>query len=207
LISRIRGKLISVSENRAEIKAGLITYEVLVPGYLETELKQELEQVIELFTLEYLENLASNQPVPKLVGFGSELEREFFEQLLKVPGIGIKTGLRAMKLSPGKMAEMIERGEAKFLAELPGLGRKSAERIVGEMKGKLERFITSASLPAMALGEDDMTAVSVLVNLGLRRSEAEELVKKARARGVSGSDELVQTALRERGRRGAEVIR
>jgi len=199
--------LISVSENRAEIKAGLITYEVLIPGYLEPELKQELDQVIELFTLEYLENLASNQPVPKLVGFGSELEREFFEQLLKVPGIGIKTGLRAMKLSPGKIAEMIERGESKFLAELPGLGRKSAERIVGELKGRLEKFTAESALPMMALGEDEMTAISALVNLGLRRSEAEELVKKARARGISGSDELVQTALRERGRRGAEVIK
>jgi Holliday junction resolvasome RuvABC DNA-binding subunit len=59
----------------------------------------------------------------------------------------------------------------------------------------------------MALGEEELTAVSVLIALGLRRGEAEAMVKKLKARGIKESDELVQTALRERGRKAAEVVR
>ena len=94
-----------------------------------------------------------------------------------------------------------------MLSELPGIGKKSAERIIAELRGKLEQFVSAEALRPMAMGEDEITAVSVLVNLGIRRMEAEELVKKVRAKGVSSRNDLVSGALKERGRKSTEVIR
>lgn len=207
MISRIRGRLLSLREGRAELKAGLLCYEVLVPGYLETELAASLEQPVEFFTLEYLEGAAGSQQVPRLVGFGSEKEREFFELLLKVPGMGIKSSLKALSIAPARFAQMVESGRPELLAELPGIGKKSAERLCSELHGKLRGFLSEEALRPLAMGEDEVTAVTILESLGLRRLEAEELVKKARAKGVSSREEIVQTALKERGRKAAEVLR
>lgn len=207
MISRIRGRLVALSEGRAELKCGLIHYEVMVPGYLEAELAGQVDQPVEFFTIDFLEGASGSQQSPRLAGFASDQERKFFEQLLKVPGMGIKTSLRALKIAPSRFAQIIESGEAKMLAELPGIGKKSAERIIAELRGKLDQFLSPQALRPMAMGEDEITAVSVLVNLGLRRMEAEELVKKVRAGGVTERNELVAGALRERGRKTTEVIR
>ena len=207
MISRIRGKLVSLLEGRAEVKCGLVCYEVMVPGYLEAELISKLEQPVEFFTFDYLEGAAGSQQVPRLVGFASDQERKFFELLLKVPGMGIKTSLKALSVAPAKFAQMVESGRPELLAELPGIGKKSAERLISELHGKLRGFLSEEALRPLAMGEDEVTAVTVLESLGLRRLEAEELVKKVRARGVSSRDEIVQTALKERGRKAAEVLR
>jgi holliday junction DNA helicase RuvA len=207
MISRIRGKLVSLEEGRAELKCGFLTYEVMVPGYLEAGLASEMDQPVEFCTMEFLENASSNQATPRLVGFGNEMERKFFEQLLKVPGMGVRTCLRVLKIAPGRFAQIIESGETGLLTELPGIGKKSAERILAELKGKLGEFLAPGAMRPASLGEEEMTAVSMLMTLGLRRSEAEELVRKMKSRGISTSQELVQTALKERGRRSSEAVR
>lgn len=210
MISRIRGKLISAGEGRAELKCGFITYQLMIPGYLEADLAGQMDEAVEFFTMEYLENAGGNQPIPRLVGFGAETEREFFELLIQVPGIGVRTALRTLKIHPARFAQMIDSGEPAMLAELPGIGKKSAERIIGELKDKVGRFVSPEAVRSRlggALDEEDLTAVSVLIGLGLRRGEAEELVRKVKARGVKSSDELVQIALKERGRKTAEVVR
>ena len=207
MISRIRGKLVSLADGRAEVKCGLVFYEVLVPGYLEAELAAAVDSQVEFHTMDYLEGANSATAVPRLVGFASDQERSFFEFLLKVPGMGIKTSLRVLKIAPARFAQLIESGNAAMLAELPGIGKKSAERIVGELRGKLGAFVSPESLRPLALGEDEMTAVTILERLGIRRMEAEELVKKVKSQGLNTRDEIVASALKERGKKTAEVIR
>ena len=208
MISRLRGKLVSVGEGRAELRAGFITYEVFIPSYLEAELRPEQEQAVELFILEFLENFSPNQFTPRLVGFGSELEREFFELLLRVPGMGVRSALKVLKIRPEKLAELIASQNISLLAELPGLGKKSAERLVSELKNQVEKFLKEKpGVGRVSLGEEEIVAVEILVELGLRRGEAEMLVRRLRSRGVSGTDQLVQQALRERGKKTAEVRR
>lgn len=207
MISRIRGKLVSAGAGRAELKCGFVTYELMIPGYLEADLVGRMEETAEFFTMEYLENASGNQPIPRLVGFGSGAEREFFELLIQVPGIGVRTALRALKIHPARFAQIIDAGEPAMLTELPGIGKKSAERIIAELRDKAARFVSPEAIRPSALGEDDLTAVSALIGLGLRRGEAEELVRKAKARGMKSSGELVQIALKERGRKTAEVVR
>ena len=208
MISRLRGKLISLGDGRAELRCGFITYQIFLPSYLEAELSTEFEQVIELYIFEFLENPSQNQYIPGLVGFGSELEREFFELLLRVPGMGVKSALKVLKLRPEKLAELIASQNISLLAELPGLGKKTAERMVSELKNQMDRFLKEKpEVARVSLGEEEIMAVEILVDLGLRRGEAETLVRRARSRGVSGTDQLVQEALRERGRKTAEVRR
>ncbi len=207
MISRIRGRLVGFGQGRAELKCGLLYYELLVPGYLEPELASRMDQQAEFFTIDYLEGASGSQQTPRLAGFGSEKERDFFEFLLKVPGMGMKTALKALSIHPSKFAQLVESGRPEMLAELPGIGKKSAERIIAELHGKLEQFIAPDALKPMALGEDEVTAVTILEGLGIRRFEAEEWVKKARSRGIRSRDELVQVVLRERGKRAAEVKR
>jgi Holliday junction DNA helicase RuvA len=169
-----------------------------------------MDEAVEFFTMEYLENAGGSQPIPRLVGFGSEMERDFFELLIQVPGIGVRTALRTLKIYPSRFAQILARGEAGMLAELPGIGKKSAERIISELRGKMDQFLSEEAIRSRvggALGEEEVTAVSVLIGLGLRRGEAEELVRKMKARGIKESDELVQVALKERGRKTTEVRR
>lgn len=207
MISRVRGRLVSLSEGKAELKCGLIYYEVMIPGYLEAELAGQMDKQVEFFTIDYLEGASGSQQSPRLAGFGSEDERRFFELLLKVPGMGMKTSLKALSVAPAKLAQMIESGRPEMLAELPGIGKKSAERIIAELRGKLDGFISPEAMRPMALGEDEVTAATILESLGLRRFEAEEWVRKARSKGITSRDELVAAVLRERGRRSAEVKR
>ena len=207
MISRIRGKLVSITEGRVELKCGFITYEIMIPGYLLPELTSQIDETVEFFTLEYLENASANQPIPRMLGFGSEAERDFFELLTQVPGIGIRTALRALKIHPSRLAEFIESRQPAMLAELPGIGKKSAERIINELKDKVSCFISAEVARPSVMSEEEMTAVSVLMGLGLRRGEAEELIRRVKGRGAKTSDELVQIALKERGKKTAEVLR
>lgn len=205
MISRIRGKLLSLADGKAEIRCGFFSYEIMIPGYLEAQLTGLIDEPVEFFTLEYLETVNQNQLIPRLIGFRSPAERDFFELLIQVPGIGVRTGLRALKIAPEQFARFIDSREPAMLAELPGIGKKTAERIISELKDKINQFLAPTALRSPDLAEEEMTAISVLIGLGLRRGEAEELVRRVKSQGKKSSEELVQLALKERGRRTAEV--
>ncbi len=205
MISRIKGRLIRVGENRCELACGFETYELLVPGYVQERLARETGKRVELFVHHYLEGSLSGNAVPRLIGFLSEREKEFFLHFIKVPKVGEKLAVRALVAPVAKVAQAIESANRFALSELPGIGPRTAEKIIAELKGKVTAFlgaeVLETELKAGALAEHEEEAREVLLQLGYKPSEAERLVRKVGADnpGVSSSDELLKLVFQEGG--------
>ena len=217
MISRIEGVLEDVVDGVAEVRvagSGLV-YEVLVPACDAGDLMMRQGKEIAFVTLHYLESQGQGSHfVPRLIGFSSREQRDFFELLTTVKGIGNRKALRAMQVSHGRMAEAIAAGDAKFLSTLPEIGRRTAESTIVELKGKLDPFLKDPSATRRALERSAVVAVTamatgpaadaedVLVALGEQRAQARAKVERVMAASVGesiGADEIVTRALRTRG--------
>lgn len=141
MISRVEGELIRVEDGRAEVRVGGIVHEVLIPAADEARLLTQVGGAVQFHTLHYLEGQGQGSSFwPRLIGFRSPLERDFFELFTTVKGIGNRKALRALQMPFGMVAELIARRDVSMLTTLPEIGRKTAETIVVELKGKVERF-------------------------------------------------------------------
>ena len=217
MISRIEGVLVDVVDGVAEVRvagSGLV-YEVLVPACDAGDLMMRQGKEIAFVTLHYFESQGQGSHfVPRLIGFSSREQRDFFELLTTVKGIGNRKALRAMQVSHGRMAEAIAAGDAKFLSTLPEIGKRTAESTIVELKGKLDPFLKDPSATRRALERSAVVAVTavatgpaadaedVLVALGEHRAQARAKVERVMAASVGesiGADEIVTRALRTRG--------
>jgi Holliday junction DNA helicase RuvA len=124
---------------------------------------------------------------PKLVGFLDPLDREFFETFTTVPGVGFMKALKCLVRPLNEIALAIERGDVAFLEELPHVGKKTAERIVTELRGKMTKFALARteeplSIEKESAGELKSEALQVLLQLEYTRSEAQRVVEETFAR-------------------------
>lgn len=155
MLTRLTGILESIDGNAATVvPEGLpgVAYEVLLPAYLSDAWLGRggsagsggamIGRRVELHTLEYLEGQGQGASfVPRVLGFASRAEREFFEPLTSVKGLGPKRGLRVMAVEPGVIARAIAERNARLLQTLPEIGPKLAESIVHELKSKCDAYI------------------------------------------------------------------
>ena len=150
MIAGIEGKLVQLGTETALVQVGAITYEVMLPGYCVSALSGRIGADVSLCTMEYYEgSLGGGNLIPRLVGFLSPVEREFFSTFISVKGLGIRKGLRALSIPIADIAGAVEAGDEKMLMTLSGIGRKMAQQIVAELKGKLQGFAFGAE-PARA---------------------------------------------------------
>jgi|WetSurMetagenome_2_1015567.scaffolds.fasta_scaffold112431_2 holliday junction DNA helicase RuvA len=203
MIARLTGQLERVDENRAVISAGPLAYEVMVAPVTIDQLRPMVGRSVTLHTLEYLDgNPAYGQMVPRLVGFLSETDKRFFVRYISVQGIGIAKGLRSLVLPAGEIARQIEARDVRALSDLPGIGRRTAEKMIAELCGKLDEFAVTAARGARPAGpetESKIEAAGVLVSLGLQRPEAMARVDAAYERlGEKASvEDLVREAFHQ----------
>ncbi len=154
MIARITGVLEQLDGGAALVALdGGLAREVLVPAFLADRLSGRwggggrgqspaIGGSVTLHTLEYLESQNQGASfIPRLIGFASTAERDFFELLTSVKGLGNKRALRAMTVEPGSIARSIHERDTRALQRLPEIGPKLAELIVHELKGKVERFV------------------------------------------------------------------
>lgn len=184
MIAGIEGKLVQLDTETAQVRVGAVTYEVMLPGYCVSALAGRIGEEISLCTMEYYEgSLGGGNLIPRLVGFLSPLEREFFGEFTSVKGLGIRKGLRALSIPIADVAGAVEAGNEKMLMTLSGIGRKMAQQIVAELKGKLEAFAFGAEVaarPAQSrLKPFQAEALEILVAWGDKRNEAMELIEQA----------------------------
>ena len=141
MITRITGKLIHLTECCAYLQVGGFEHEVLVPDLVRRQLQSRLDEDISLRTIEYLEgNPQQGRLTPRIVGFASQAEREFFELFCSVDGVGAKKALRAMVRPVREVATAIEERDTKQLSTLPGIGPAVAERIIAKLRRKMAKF-------------------------------------------------------------------
>jgi len=151
MITRITGKLISLSETAAQIEAGPFHYEVLIPEFVRRQLHSKLEETVSLQTIEFLEgNPQQGRMVPRMIGFLSQAEREFFDLICSVDGVGVRKALRAMVRPVREVATAIEDQDPKQLSTLPGIGPAMADRIIAKLRRKMAKFalIVAADIPS-----------------------------------------------------------
>jgi Holliday junction DNA helicase RuvA len=171
---------------------------VLVTELVRRGLQQKIGQPVVLHTLEYLEgNPTRGNLVPRLVGFLSEVEREFFELICEVDGVGVRKALRAIMRPVGEIATAIEEQDAKALATLPGIGAATAERMIAKLRRRMPKFALlvarEAPAEAGATGDVLVETFEVLRSLGHSDSESRRLVDALRADKKKPKD--VQEAL------------
>ena len=198
MIRKISGSLERVEPTAIELAVGSIVHEVLVPDMVRSQLQAKLGSQISLYTLEYLEgNPTRGNLVPRIVGFLSEVEREFFELFCEVDGVGVRKALRAMVRPVGEVATAIEEQNAAVLSKLPGVGAATAERIIAKLRRKMPKFallVAKDSPPGVPAGSDVLSETAdVLRSLGHSEADARRLVDGLRDNGRKIKD--VQAAL------------
>ena len=184
MITRISGTLERVEPTAVEIAVGPVVHEVLVTDLVRRTLQQRIGQPVVLHTLEYLEgNPTRGNLVPRLVGFLSEAEREFFDLICEVDGVGVRKALRAIVRPVGEIARAIEEQDAKSLAGLPGIGAATAERMIAKLRRRMPKFalLVARDTPGEPGQADVITETfDVLRSLGHTDADARRLVDALR---------------------------
>jgi Holliday junction DNA helicase RuvA len=176
MITKITGIPIAVSGDTLTLAVGAFEYEVLIPEFARRNLQDKIGREVSLHTVEYLEgNPMQGRLIPRLVGFLSPIEREFFEMFCEVDGVGVKKALRAMVRSVQEVATLIEEQDAKGLSTLPGVGPATAERIIAKLRRKVPKFALLVARDAgpVADVERDLLAEAFEVLRVLGHSEAD----------------------------------
>lgn len=208
MIARMTGVVSDIREHAITLDVGGIGYEVMVPGGLALKLRQHgaAGTQLTLHTLEYIEGGTAGGPlIPRLVGFVDPMDREFFQLLTSVKGFGAKKALRSLTISTKRFAMAIESGDSAALCDLPEIGRRSAEKIVAELRGRCQKFALmregeplETTVPEL---EPDVRSETMQILVGqLQYSpiEAEAMISKALASGakVESSQELISEIFR-----------
>lgn len=184
MIKRVSGVLERVEPSGVELSLGHAVHEVLVPELVRRGLQAKLGQTITLHTLEFLEgNPTRGNMVPRLVGFLSEVEREFFELICEVDGVGVRKALRAIVRPVGEIATAIEEQDAALLSTLPGIGAATAERMIAKLRRRMPKFalLVAREAPDQAGPADVLSETfEVLRSLGHSDTEARRLVEGLR---------------------------
>jgi holliday junction DNA helicase RuvA len=198
VITKLTGQLTRVAQDVVALAVGAFEYEVYIPEFVRRQLQTSIGREVSLFTIDYLEgNAAHGRLVPRLIGFSSEVEREFFELFCSVDGVGVKKALRAMVRPVREVATLIEEQDVKGLSALPGIGAASAERIIAKLRRKMPKFalLVSREAPPEADVEADVVreTYEVLLTLGHNERDARRLLDAALAEKKTYKD--VETLL------------
>jgi len=196
MISHLRGRLLEKQPNRVIVDVNGVGYDVHVPlstFYDMTEPGAEIALRVHTHVRE---------DALVLYGFATVLELRIFERLISVSGIGPKLALAVLSgIEPSELVSAIRTANVARLTGIPGIGKKTAERIGLELKDKMATFLTAevAASPAAATSETLRTDVlSALMNLGYHRPLAERAVDAALKHGTGTTFEgVLKHALRE----------
>jgi Holliday junction DNA helicase RuvA len=215
MIARLAGNLQEKSLERIVVDVQGVGYEVRVSLSTYAALPGQGESVQILIHTHVREDSLT------LYGFSTPLERTLFERMISVSGVGPKMALALLSgLSPAELAEAIRSGSTSPLCRVPGVGRKTAERLVVDLKDKLVAISSAADASGEGTGgmgeaksgKDLITDVySALVNLGYSAREAERALTEARrivsppARSAQGESMTFEGLLREALRSAASI--
>src|SRR5438445_10855529 len=149
MITKIAGIVNRVLDEELRLQVGPLEYQVLVPEFVRRNVQSRLGQEVALFSTEYLEgNPMQGKMVPRLIGFVTEAELEFFELFCTVDKVGVRKAMKALVRPIREIADAIQRQDPKWLTSLPGIGPATAEQIVATLLRKVTKFALMASGPA-----------------------------------------------------------
>ncbi len=187
MIAHLRGKLIAKHPNQTIVEAGGVGYDVNISVSTFSDLPEPGAEVALFIHTHVREDALS------LFGFLREQEKQLFEKLISVSGIGPRLAITILSGMQADAAVAAIRGNnVAALTRIPGIGKKTAERMVLELRDKLEAFGVPAAVAASPIEED---VLSALVNLGYNRALAEKAVTRLGSAPADGFDALFRKAL------------
>ncbi len=193
MIGRLRGVLVKKEPPALLVDVGGVGYELEAPMTTFYDLPATGENVT-LYT-----HLVVREDAHLLFGFARESQRRLFRGLLKVNGVGPRVALAVLSgLSDQEFVRAIQQEDIERLTRVPGIGRKTAERLIVEMRDKLVGEVPSeTSVTATSAAPDDPVgeAVNALIALGYRPNEASRMVRAVSAQGLA-TEEIIRQALR-----------
>ncbi len=141
MITRITGVLTRVLDEEVRLQVGAFEYQVLVAEFVRRQIQTRTGQEITLHTSHFLDgNPMQGRVVPRLLGFTSEAELEFFELFCTVDKVGTRKAIKALIRPVKEIADAIQRQDSKWLTTLPGVGAATAEQIVATLRRKVTKF-------------------------------------------------------------------
>src|SRR4030065_940666 len=184
MIRYIEGKLLKKEEERVVVLANGVGYEILLPAIVrKTFSSKRAGEDGEIVRLYIYYHQTERQPKPLLIGFNFEPEKELFEKVITVEDIGPPSAVKALILPIPKIAKAIEERDSKTLESLKGIGKRTADKIIATLQGKVGKF---------ALMREDQISVDVEIvdfkrqveevlacDLGHKMEQANKLVYQA----------------------------
>lgn len=188
MIAHLQGRLLSKTPNRVIIGAGGVGYEVTIPVSTFYELG-EVGAETSLYVYTYVREEAFT-----LFGFRTEREKSLFEKLLGVAGVGPRLAVTLLSgLEPADLIAAVRKSDVARLVSVPGVGRKTAERLIVELREKLAKFPVEeperVPVSATQAGGVEEDVLSALMNLGYTRPTAESALREAVAASPDGAFE------------------
>ena len=188
MIALVRGEVIARGLDHVVVDVRGVGYKVFVP-------RQPAADAVVLHTHHVVRDDAQ-----QLYGFETREELALFEMLITVSGVGPKAALSLLAMSrPAALASAIAAGDAAALARAPGVGKKTAERVIVDLKGKVAR---GGDERALAAAPADDEAAAALQALGYSAAEAQAALRSVAAPASASTEERVTAALRAAGRGG-----
>ena len=190
MIGSLRGRIASKTPPQLTVDVGGLGYELEAPMSTFFHLPPVGEEV------RLLTHLVVREDAHVLYAFGTEEERRLFRSLIKVSGVGPKIALALLSgISVAAFAECVQREDISALTRIPGVGRKTAERLIVEMRDRLAGPTPASGGAAIVAGTSaESEAFGALVALGYRPAEAARLLK-AVGPGTHSTEELIRRAL------------
>ena len=190
MISFLSGKILNKGQNYAIIKVGNIGYQVFINSTMLADL--DIGQEVEIYTHQYVREDALD-----LYGFKSVKELEMFELLLSISGIGPKSALGVLAIaSVADIKESISRGDSALLTKVSGIGRKTAERVVLELREKIGNLKLETGNLKSGTGSVSGDEIDALMALGYSMTQARDALRAVDVK-IKDSGERIKQALRK----------
>jgi len=200
MIGYIEGTILKMDEDRVLVLANQIGYEVLLPAIVMESLQDR--QIGEKISLYIFYQQTDRQPKPVLIGFNLEVEKEFFQYFISVEDIGPLKAAKALTVPVREIATAIEAGDIRQLIQLKGIGRRTAQKIIATLEGKMGKFalIRSEDRKTEPPAEDfSKQVLDVMIKqLGHRSADARQMIDSALKRNssISTAEELFEEVYR-----------
>lgn len=194
MIASLTGALVAKAPGHCLIEVGGVGFKLLMSANSLSSLPS-IGDVVTVSTY-----LHVREDELTLFGFESDAEKNAFEHLITVSGVGPKVALSALSaLSPADLAAAVEHEDVAAITNVPGIGKKTAQRIIIELDGKLAGGAHSQGIPGSVVGDAVMEATDALLAMGFSAAEAASAVKGAEGPVASDATSLIRYALQRLG--------
>jgi len=206
MIVRIAGKLIEKKGQSIVVDVNGLFYEIIVPASVLARVDETKDENgnIHLVTYHYFQ-ISPSSGTPFLIGFINEVERDFFQQFIKVSGIGPRAAVKALDKPICDITRAIDGGDVAYLKTLPGIGMQRAKEIVAKLQGKVGKFGLIQDKRAVSKEKSvslpwQEEALEVLLQLQYKKQEASSMIQKAleRSADIHTTEELLNEIYKQK---------